>query len=46
VTNLQKESKITKKGQITIPKEFRKRLGLKIGDKVIFEVYDKFSLKI
>lgn len=39
MTGLIKESKITKKGQITIPKEFRKRLGLKIGDKVIFEFY-------
>jgi antitoxin PrlF len=31
------ESKVTKKGQITIPKEVRKKLGVKVGDKLIFE---------
>ena len=31
------ESKISKKGQITIPKDVREKLGLKVGDKVIFE---------
>lgn len=31
------ESKITKKGQITIPKDIREKLGLKVGDKVVFE---------
>ena len=31
------ESKVSKKGQITIPKVVREKLGLKIGDKVIFE---------
>ncbi len=31
------ESKISKKGQITIPKDVREKLGLKGGDKVIFE---------
>jgi len=29
-------AKITSKGQITIPKEIRKKLNLKEGDKVIF----------
>ncbi|MCL2031675.1 MAG: AbrB/MazE/SpoVT family DNA-binding domain-containing protein [Methanomassiliicoccaceae archaeon] len=29
-------AKITMRGQITIPKEIRKRLGLKDGDKVVF----------
>jgi AbrB family looped-hinge helix DNA binding protein len=29
-------AKITVRGQITIPKEIRKRLGVKDGDKVIF----------
>ncbi|WP_027400502.1 AbrB/MazE/SpoVT family DNA-binding domain-containing protein [Anaerovorax odorimutans] len=29
-------AKITSKGQITIPIEIRKKLGLKDGDKVIF----------
>ena len=36
-----KESKISKKGQITIPKDVRERLGLKVGDKVIFESITK-----
>jgi AbrB family looped-hinge helix DNA binding protein len=31
------ESKVTKKGQITIPKEIRNKLGIKVGDKLIFE---------
>ena len=29
-------AKITMRGQITIPKEIRRRLGVKDGDKVIF----------
>ena len=29
-------AKITSKGQITIPKEIRKKLGVKDGDKVLF----------
>lgn len=29
-------SKITVKGQVTIPQEFREKLNLKSGDKVIF----------
>jgi AbrB family looped-hinge helix DNA binding protein len=32
-----RESKISKKGQIIIPKEIRERLGLKTGDKIILE---------
>lgn len=31
---------VTSKGQITIPQEVRKRLGLKQGDQVAFEVQD------
>ena len=31
------ESKVTKKGQITIPKDVREKLGIKVGDKIIFE---------
>ncbi len=33
------ESKISKKGQITIPKDIREKMGLKAGDKVIFETF-------
>lgn len=29
-------AKVTSKGQITIPVEIRKKLGLKTGDKVLF----------
>ena len=35
------ESKISKKGQRTIPKDVREKLGLKVGDKVIFESSSK-----
>ncbi len=34
------ESKVSNKGQITIPKEVRDKLGLKVGDKIIFESSD------
>lgn len=34
-------SKVTKKGQITIPKDIRDKLGIKVGDKVIFEENEK-----
>jgi len=34
-------AKISMKGQVTIPIEIRKRLGLKVGDKVIFLEKDK-----
>ncbi len=33
-------AKITSKGQITIPQEIRKRLGLKQGDQISFEYHD------
>ena len=32
------ESKISKKGQVTIPKDIREKLGLKAGDKIMFEL--------
>ena len=34
---MQKEARITSKGQITAPKAVRHALGLKPGDKVVFE---------
>jgi AbrB family looped-hinge helix DNA binding protein len=33
-------STITKKGQVTIPKPFRDRLHIKVGDSLHFEVQD------
>ena len=38
-------SVVTRKGQITIPAEFRRALGLKVGDKVTFSM-DKGKLKL
>jgi AbrB family looped-hinge helix DNA binding protein len=34
---MQREARITSKGQITVPKAVRNALGLKPGDKVVFE---------
>ena len=34
---MQKEAKITSKGQITVPREVRQALGVQPGDKIVFE---------
>ncbi len=34
---MQKEAKVTSKGQIMVPREVRRALGVKPGDKIIFE---------
>ena len=34
---MQKEAKITTKGQITIPHEIRRLLGVRAGDRLMFE---------
>jgi AbrB family looped-hinge helix DNA binding protein len=39
-----KESTLTTKGQITIPKAVRERLNLEVGDKVYFDVRDDGSV--
>ena len=39
-------AKITSKGQITVPKDIRKKMNLKTGDKILFfEENDKFFLQ-
>lgn len=37
---------ITSKGQVTIPKKIRDKLGLKPGDKVDFELNEKGKLEV
>ncbi|MEX0845605.1 MAG: AbrB/MazE/SpoVT family DNA-binding domain-containing protein [Balneolaceae bacterium] len=37
---------ITSKGQVTIPKKIREKLGLKPGDKLNFEVNEKGNLEV
>jgi antitoxin PrlF len=34
---MKKEAKVTSKGQITVPREIRRRLGVRAGDKLEFE---------
>ena len=34
---MKKQAKLTSKGQLTMPREIRRRLGVKPGDKVEFE---------
>jgi AbrB family looped-hinge helix DNA binding protein len=34
---MRKTAKVTSKGQITIPREIRRRLGVRAGDRVLFE---------
>jgi antitoxin PrlF len=34
---MQKQAKITSKGQITVPREVRRILGVRAGDKLVFE---------
>ena len=33
-------SKITSKGQVTVPKRVRESLGIKIGDSIAYEVHE------
>lgn len=37
-------STLTSKGQVTIPKEARDRLGLKVGDRLVFRFDDQGNL--
>ena len=38
---MQREAKITSKGQITLPHQIRRLLGVKEGDRVLFESDDQ-----
>lgn len=39
--SLEKQAKITSKGQITIPHEVRRVLGVRAGDRLLFESDEK-----
>jgi len=34
---MQKQAKITSKGQVTVPREVRRLLGVRTGDRLLFE---------
>jgi antitoxin PrlF len=34
---MKKQAKVTSKGQITVPREIRRRLGVHAGDRLLFE---------
>lgn len=38
---VKQQAKVTSKGQITIPREVRRRLGVRTGDRVVFEEDEK-----
>jgi antitoxin PrlF len=39
--DLEVQAKVTSKGQVTIPREVRRILGVRAGDKVLFESDDE-----
>jgi len=40
---MRKQARITSKGQITVPHEIRRALGLRPGDNLLFEIADSGS---
>jgi antitoxin PrlF len=34
---MRKQAKVTSKGQVTVPREIRRRLGVNAGDRLLFE---------
>lgn len=43
---LEEHSRITAKGQTTVPKRVRDRLGLKVGDEIVFRVSDDGAVMV
>ena len=41
-----KDAKLSQKGQITIPKEVREKLGIDAGDRIVFYFDDNEEVKI
>ncbi len=39
-------AKITSKGQITVPMKIREQLGVKVGDKIVFDRNDKDEITV
>lgn len=39
-------STLTSKGQVTIPKSIRERLGLRVGDRLVFRIDDQGKLVV
>lgn len=42
---MRKRAKVTSKGQVTIPRDIRRKLGVRAGDQVLFEE-DKNGMRI
>jgi len=42
---MQKQAKLTSKGQITIPREIRRAMGVQAGDRLLFES-DKDGVRV
>ncbi len=38
---MKKLAKVTSKGQVTVPREIRRRLGVRAGDRLLFEEDEK-----
>jgi AbrB family looped-hinge helix DNA binding protein len=38
---MQKQAKLTSKGQVTVPREVRRALGVRAGDRLVFESDDQ-----
>ena len=37
---MERRARVTSKGQVTVPKEIRDALGIRVGDSLVFEVED------